>query len=66
MNRTGLNNHYINRIVKLSVIACSNDGPYNIMEFFDLSKEQADFILDNIPTTLSGLAKGAISDNEQK
>ena len=36
------------------------------MEFFDLSKEQADFILDNIPTTLSGLAKGAISDNEQK
>ena len=45
---------------------CSNDGPHNIMEFFDLSKEQVDFILDNIPSSLSGFAKGAISDNEQK
>ena len=39
---------------------CSNDGPYNIKEFFNLSKEQAEFIMDNLPSSLSGLAKGAI------
>ena len=43
---------------------CSNHGPYNIKEFFSLSKDQADFIIDNIPRRLSGLAKGAILDSE--
>ena len=43
-------------------IGCSNDGPYNIAEFWDLSKEQTDLILDILPAPLSGFAKGAVDN----
>ena len=44
---------------------CSNHGPYNIQEFFCLTKEQTDFIISNVSSNLAGLAKGAILDSEQ-
>ena len=43
---------------------CFIDGQYNIKEIFSLSKEQTDFIMNNIPSSLSGLAKGAILTSE--
>lgn len=38
----------------------SNDGPYNIKAFWNLTDEQADFVIANCPDNLGGYAKGAI------
>lgn len=45
---------------------CSNDGPYNIKAFWDLTDEQVDFVIANIPEDLVGFAKGAIINLNDK
>ena len=39
---------------------CSNDAPYNIKAFWNLTDEQADFVIANCPDNLGGFAKGSI------
>ena len=45
---------------------CSNDGPYDIQEFYGLTKEQADFIINNISKHMAGFAKGALLAKERQ